>query len=151
LRTQVAALDLARHIRFLGFLPEAELPLAYRAADLAVVPTRALEGFGLTAAEALAAGTPPLVTPVGGLPEVVGGLSPALVFRPATAPARAAGLIGALRGTPAPPDAAACRAYAKARFGMADAARAVALVYREARQDWGSAPHPAGAGRPRAP
>ena len=57
-----------------------QLPLAYRAADLTVVPTVALEGFGLIAVESLAAGTPVLVTPVGGLPEVVAALSPALVL-----------------------------------------------------------------------
>lgn len=131
LQAQVAALGLAAHVRFLGFLPDADLPLAYRAAEINVVPTLALEGFGLTAAEALAAGTPSLVAPVGALPEVVGELSGDLIFR-STAPADlAAGLIGALRGTPALPDAAACRAYVRARYGAAHAAASVAAVYRE--------------------
>jgi len=131
LRARADALGLAAHVRFLGFLPDADLPLAYRAADLNVVPTRALEGFGLTAAEALAAGTPSLVAPVGALPDVVGDLSSALIFRSSAPADIAAGLIAALRGDGLP-DAAACRAYARARFDTARAAAAVAAVYREA-------------------
>ena len=45
-----------------------------------MVPTVALEGFGLIAVESLAAGTPCLVSPIGGLPEVVSGLSCNLVL-----------------------------------------------------------------------
>ena len=67
LDAQVAALGLADNVRFLGFIADDDLPLVYRAADIAVMPSRELEGFGLTAVEALAAGTPVLVTPVGGL------------------------------------------------------------------------------------
>jgi glycosyltransferase involved in cell wall biosynthesis len=131
LRAQVAALGLESHVRFLGFLPDGDLPLAYRAAEINVVPTLALEGFGLTTVEALAAGTPSMVTPVGGLPEVVGDLSPGLIFRSGAPADIATGLIAALRGAPALPDAAACRAYARARYGAARAAAAVADVYRE--------------------
>jgi glycosyltransferase involved in cell wall biosynthesis len=131
LRAQVAALGLAAHVRFLGFLHDADLPLAYRAADINVVPTLALEGFGLTAAEALAAGTPSMVAPVGGLPDVVGALSPDLIFAGCTPGDIAAGLIGALCGGTRLPDAAACRSYARARFGRAGAAEAVAGIYRE--------------------
>ena len=80
LEAQIASHGLADHVKLLGFVTDAQLPLIYRAADLNVVPTLSLEGFGLVAAEALAAGTPSLVTPVGGLPEVVSGLSPDLVF-----------------------------------------------------------------------
>jgi len=131
LRARVTAAGLTGHVTFLGFLPDSDLPLAYRAADINVVPTLALEGFGLTAAEALAAGTPSMVTPVGGLPEVVGDLSPALVFRSSGPADIAAGLIGGLRGSLALPDAAACRAYARARFAVARAAASVAAIYRE--------------------
>jgi glycosyltransferase involved in cell wall biosynthesis len=128
-RVQEAGLE--RHVRFLGFVPEEQLPLAYRAADLNVVPTAALEGFGLVAAEALAAGTPSLVSPVGGLPEVVAPLSQALVFRSASTADIASGLLAALRGRLGLPDEEACRAYAAARFPAALAAARVAAVYRE--------------------
>nr|WP_255542617.1 glycosyltransferase [Azospirillum sp. INR13] len=36
------------------------MPLAYRASDLCVMPSQALEGFGITALESLASGTPVL-------------------------------------------------------------------------------------------
>ena len=75
---------MANHVRMLGSSRDADLPLYYRAADLSVVPTVALEGFGLVAAESLAAGCPALVTPVGGLPSVVADLSPDLVLEDAT-------------------------------------------------------------------
>ena len=71
LERQIEDAGLQRHVRLLGFVPDDDLPLAYRAADINVVPSLALEGFGLTAAEALAAGAPSMVTAVGGLPEVV--------------------------------------------------------------------------------
>ena len=45
-----------------GFSADEDLPTAYRAADINVVPSVALEGFGLTAAEALACGTASMVT-----------------------------------------------------------------------------------------
>lgn len=64
----------AGRIRFTGRVTEERLVAAYRAADVAVVPSRELEGFGLTALEALACGTPVVVTDVGGLPAAVEGL-----------------------------------------------------------------------------
>ncbi len=118
-------------VRFLGFLPEATLPLAFRAADINVVPSSALEGFGLTAAEALAAGTPSMVTPVGGLPEVVSALDPALVFASSAPADLAAGLIAALRGTIALPEPSRCRAYAERTFDVTLAASRTASIYRE--------------------
>lgn len=131
LRRQIEESGLRANIRLLGFLPDDELPLAYRAADINVVPTAALEGFGLTAAEALAAGTPSMVTPIGGLPEVVADLAPELVFASGATPDLAAGLTAALKGEIALPGSAACRAYAEARFATDLAAARTAAVYRE--------------------
>src|SRR5258706_5845571 len=118
-------------VRFLGFVSNSNLPLAYRAADLNVVPSVALEGFGLTAAEALAAGTPSLVTPIGGLPEIVGPLAPHLVCASERADDLAASIIAILKGRLSIPDSAACRAYARERFSPTAAAARTADVYRE--------------------
>jgi glycogen synthase len=128
----VEAGGLGGHVRLLGYVPEEHLPLAYRAADLSVVPSVALEGFGLTTAESLAAGTPVLVTPVGGLPEVVRDLSQGLVVR-GTAPADIAeGICSALSGRLSLPREAACRSYASSRFDWAVVAPMMQAVYEEA-------------------
>ncbi|WP_372624420.1 glycosyltransferase family 4 protein [Falsiroseomonas sp.] len=133
LQARIRAAGLDDHMRLLGFVPEAELPLAYRAADLSVVPSVALEGFGLVTVESLAAGTPVLVTPIGGLPEAVRDLSPDLVLPDATAPVLADRLTAALRGGLDLPGEAACRRYACERFDWAAIARQMRGVYEEAR------------------
>lgn len=66
-------------IRFTGIIPFAELRAMNAAADFSMLPTRELEGFGLSAAEAFASGTPVLATPCGALPRVVGNMDPRLV------------------------------------------------------------------------
>jgi glycosyltransferase involved in cell wall biosynthesis len=132
LAAQIEARGLDGHVRLLGRLPDDQLPLAYRAADLTVVPTVALEGFGLIAVESLAAGTPVLVTPVGGLPEVVAGLSPALVVEATGASALADALLRALRDELGLPGEEACREYARANYDGRKVAAQTAQVYREA-------------------
>ena len=73
-----------------------------------------------------------LVTPVGGLPEAVAGLSPDLVLPETGAQAIAAGLAGALSGTLKLPEADACRRYAREHFDNSVIAKRVASVYSEA-------------------
>jgi len=122
---------LEHHVRLLGFVPDDDLPVAYRAADLSVVPTSSLEGFGLIAAESLAAGTPVMVTPVGGLPEVVRDLDAHLVFEGHDVESIARGLTRALLGEFPLPDAAECRRFAVARYAWPAVARSVRAVYEE--------------------
>jgi asparagine synthase (glutamine-hydrolysing) len=129
LRTQIQRAGLEAHCRLAGFIGEADLPSAYRAADLTVVPSVALEGYGLIVPESLAAGTPALVTPVGGLPETVEGLSDALVLVEASAPAIAQGLGDALTGVVPLPTADECRAYARRRNDWRVVAEQVRRVY----------------------
>jgi glycosyltransferase involved in cell wall biosynthesis len=63
--------DLGATVHFPGYLPTDDLPLWYNAADTLVYPS-VFEGFGLPVAEALACGTPALVSDVSSLPEAVG-------------------------------------------------------------------------------
>jgi glycosyltransferase involved in cell wall biosynthesis len=118
------------HVRLLGRIPDDQLPLFYRGADVSVVPSVALEGFGLAAAESLACGTPVLVTPVGGLPEVVADLSPDLVLAGKEPEAIADGLIGLFSGELRGPSQAACADYVRERFDWPIIARRVAAFYR---------------------
>ncbi len=115
LQTQIVRAGLEDYCRLTGFISEDDLPAAYRAADVSVVPSVALEGYGLIVPESLAAGTPVLVAPVGGLPETVEGLSPHLVLPEVSAAAIAQGLGDALSGVMPLPSEAECRAYAQRR------------------------------------
>lgn len=59
-------------VRFLGRVPEMDLPGLYAGAMLFVLPSLD-EGFGLSALEAMACGTPVLASNGGALPELLGG------------------------------------------------------------------------------
>jgi glycosyltransferase involved in cell wall biosynthesis len=79
LRAQISALGLGHSVTLLGRVSEDELVRRYQQADLVVLPTQELEGFGLTTAEALACGTPVLGTPAGATPELLAPIDPMLV------------------------------------------------------------------------
>lgn len=81
LAAQITALGLADHINLLGYLPDEQLPIAYQASDLTVIPSQSLEGFGLIILESLASGTPVMTTPVGGMPEILQPFTPELITR----------------------------------------------------------------------
>ncbi|GIV98434.1 MAG: hypothetical protein KatS3mg057_3091 [Herpetosiphonaceae bacterium] len=63
-------LDVAGHIRFTGFISDAERDRIYQIADVAVFPSL-YEPFGIVALEAMAARCPVVVSQTGGLQEVV--------------------------------------------------------------------------------
>jgi len=129
LRTRIRERDLEQHVRLLGFVPEPDLPLAYRAANVSIVPTVALEGFGLITVESLAAGTPVLVTPHGGLPEVVSDLDGDLVLPGDSPDVLAHGLVRSLTGSQPLPSAAACQRHARGRFDWPVVAAQTRRVY----------------------
>lgn len=58
------------NVVFAGFIPDEEINKYFCAADLFVVPTLDLEGFGLVNLESLAMGVPVLATPQGGMVEL---------------------------------------------------------------------------------
>jgi glycosyltransferase involved in cell wall biosynthesis len=63
--------ELAKDVRYLGYLPEAELGGLYNLASLFVYPSL-YEGFGLPPLEAMACGCPVVVSNTASLPEVCG-------------------------------------------------------------------------------
>lgn len=71
LEARAERLGIADRVRFLGYVPDADLPSAYATADVFVLPTTRLEGFGLATLEALSSGTPVVGTPVGGTVEIL--------------------------------------------------------------------------------
>lgn len=65
------ALGLGNLVHFFDYAPEHDLALLYRAADAAILLSH-YEGFGLPVLEAMACGTPVVVSNVTSLPEVAG-------------------------------------------------------------------------------
>ena len=98
LEQQIVALKLERHVHLLGFIAEADLATYYGAADLFVLPTIALEGFGLVTVEALACGTPALGTPIGATPEILGALDQRLLAPSADSHGLSSGILAFLGG-----------------------------------------------------
>jgi glycosyltransferase involved in cell wall biosynthesis len=92
-RMDIRRLGLARSVHLAGRVSDEDLVRWYRSADLVVLPTQELEGFGLATAEALACGTPVLGTPAGATPELLAELDPRLVASDITPAAIADGVI----------------------------------------------------------
>jgi glycosyltransferase involved in cell wall biosynthesis len=81
LMTLTKELELENHISFVGFIQEELLADYYSAADLFVLPTKELEGFGLVTLEAMACGLPVLGTPVGGTREILEKFDASFIFK----------------------------------------------------------------------
>lgn len=94
LESKIAGARLEDRVRLLGAVSEPQLAAMYSAADAFVIPTRALECFGLVAVEAMSAGAPVLSTPVGALPEIIARIEPQWLSRDNSATA-IAGLLAA--------------------------------------------------------
>lgn len=77
LKERSKRLGLAAQVRFLGFVPDDDLPALYTAADLFALCSiedrtrRAIEGFGMVFTEAQAAGLAVIGTRSGGIPDAV--------------------------------------------------------------------------------
>lgn len=116
LATRAAQTGVGSSVRFLGSVDEDTLVRCYQAANLSVVPTVALEGYGLVVLESLACGTPVIVTDSGGLPETVARLDPSLVVPAGDGHALGARLRAGLSDPKSLPDRRRCRLHAE-HFG----------------------------------
>ena len=133
LQERISKAGLGGQVRLMGFVSDLDLPAFYSAADFSVVPTVALEGFGLIVAESLATGTPVLASRVGALPELLSEFSPQLLAEP-TVDGLAEVLDGVLSGKRKLPEAVACREHMR-RWSWAQVVPRLEEVYREARGD----------------
>lgn len=111
LEVLTTSLGLEGSVRLVGRRSDDYVVNAYRESAVSVVPSIALEGFGLIALESLACGTPAVVTRCGGLPGVVEPLSPELVADVGDPGDLARRIAGALDGDA--PSAVECRKYAE--------------------------------------
>ena len=131
LQDQIVAMGMTDHVRLLGFVAEADLPTAYAAADFSVVPTVALEGFGLITVESLASGSPVLGSTVGGTAEILTPLNPGLLFAEPTPHAMAERIRAVLRGEIELPDRKVCREYSQ-HYGWPVVVPKLLAVFTEA-------------------
>ena len=138
LERMAAGLGLDDHVTFLGYVPNDELPGVYASADVFVLPTAELEGFGLATLEALASGLPVVATPVGGTVEVLSDLGgdPAvhapLLVESADAESLASGM-AAWADVPAADRTAAgraCRRFVRERYPWERTVDGLLSVYR---------------------
>ncbi len=130
LQTLAATLGIARRVRWLEYVPEADLPLVYNASTLLVLPAL-YEGFGYPLVEAMACGVPVVAARATALPEVLGGAG--VLCDPAD-PADIARAMRAILDDPA--YAAAMRAAGLVRaqqFAPERAVAAMRAVYQEVR------------------
>lgn len=134
LQAQIDELELTNNVKLLGYIADEQLPLCYRAANFSVVPTVALEGFGLIVVESLAAGTPVLGTPIGGIPEILKPFSEDLVFEGYEPNQIAQGIIEALDGGRVLPSSEECLAYVQANYNWKAISQKIKLVYQKASQ-----------------
>jgi alpha-1,3-rhamnosyl/mannosyltransferase len=128
-RQRVAALGLERAVRFLGPVPEADLPALYSGAALVVLPSER-EGFGLPAIEAMACGTPVACANVPSVCEVV--RDAAALFDPRNVDAIAAVLAEVLADRAGRADLAERGRRRSAELSWEDCARATLAAYRRA-------------------
>lgn len=109
----------AARIRFLGRISDDELELAYQAADLFILPTLALECFGLITIEAFAFGCPVLSTDAGAIPESMLPILPRLIVPAGDESALREVSAQVLRGEIALPESRALIDHAMGRYSAA--------------------------------
>lgn len=124
LEEQVARGRAAQTVLFTGHLSDEEVAIAYKAADLFVLPTTALECFGIIAVDAYAYGVPVIASRVGAIPEVVGPISPNCLFPAGDVTALRDLIVRFLDGTLPVPDPGTLVSYARTHYGRADVERA---------------------------
>jgi glycosyltransferase involved in cell wall biosynthesis len=114
---QVHELHLDGHVTLAGFISEDALPGYYQAADLFVLPSIDLEGFGLVTLEALACGTPVLATRTGANAELLEELGDEFLVDAPTANQLAKGILRFIDQAVADPALRhQCRAHVERRY-----------------------------------
>ncbi|MBN2471195.1 MAG: glycosyltransferase family 4 protein [Anaerolineae bacterium] len=125
----IVRLGLGDSVRLEGYAPDTDLPLWYNAASALVFPS-VYEGWGLPVVEALACGTPVVVSAVSSLPEAAGDAG--LKLDPHHVPDWIAGLERALTDEAWRVEARARGLAHAAAFTWEATARAHAACYRRA-------------------
>lgn len=123
----VSESGLQPHVVFPGYIRDEDLPELYCAADLFAFPSL-YEGFGLPPLEAMACGTPTIVSNASSLPEVVGDA--ALLVAPSDVEALSQAMYSVLTDSALRSRLAAAGPARAARFTWPEAARRLLAAYR---------------------
>lgn len=128
---QMRASELGMHarVRFVGDIPNADLPAFYSACDLFVYPSL-YEGFGLPPLEAMACGAPVACSNASSLPEVVADAG--LLFDPLRAEDIAAAVQRVLSDAGLQRAMSALSLARASRFTWENTAHATMQIYRDA-------------------
>ena len=129
LEAAIAAGGLQDSVRLAGYVPDEELPLWYSAATAFVYPS-VYEGWGMPVVEAMACGTPVLVSDASSLPEAAGDAG--LCLPPHDVEAWTAALGRALHDADWRREATEKGPAHAAMFSWEKTARAIARSYRQA-------------------
>jgi len=127
----IQQLGLSANVKLLGRISNEELVQYYQAADISVVPTLTLEGFGLITVESLACGTPVLGTPYGGTKEILRGISDDLMFEDGSSEAIGKKIIDVLNHDSFLPTREACREHVLNHYTWSRVAESVTEVFAE--------------------
>jgi len=101
----ISSLSLSERVRLAGHVPDEDLPFFYSSANWFVLPTVALEGFGLVTLESLSCGTPVLGTRIGATPELLEKFDSQWIIEEPTAKEIAATILRVIeKPTPSPDD-----------------------------------------------
>ncbi|MGI6379955.1 MAG: glycosyltransferase family 4 protein [Anaerolineae bacterium] len=122
-------LDLGDHVRFVGYVEEADKPALYAGAEVFVFPS-IYEGFGLPPLEALSCGTPVIAAQSSSLPEVVGEAG--LLVEPDDVEALAEAICAVMGDSDLRDRLAAKAIEQAAQFSWQRAAAETVAAYREA-------------------
>ena len=129
LRDLVKHLQLEDSIEFLGLISRNDLIKNYQIADLVVMPSQILEGFGLTTVEALSCGTPVMGTPNGGTKEILEKFDSNLLFSGESALEIKSGILSNIDRLLTSEYRESCRAYATSSFDWDIITRSYSKTY----------------------
>jgi len=123
----VKELGLENAVKWTGYVPDEDLVFLYQNCDILVHPSR-YEGFGLTVAQAMAAGLPVISSNAGPLPEVIGDAG--IMLDPDDVAGFAARIFEVL-STPSLAQELRDKGLARAtRFNWADTTAEILRIYR---------------------
>lgn len=128
LRQRVKDLQAETRVVFTGFVPDADLPHWYTAAEVLVLPS-VDEGFGLPALEAMACGTAVAASRAGALPEVIGDAG--ILFDPRSVAELRVALERILTDTPLREGLSAKGLQRAAQFTWQASARSAIALFQE--------------------